>query len=48
MSALRRLVAASFTVAVLAGLAAAAPVAGSAAAPASSSTVVAIGPGCCK
>jgi hypothetical protein len=47
MSALRRLAVTSFAVALVAGLAVAAPVAGSVAGP-STSTVVAIGPGCCK
>lgn len=57
MSAVRRLVATSFAVATVAGLAAVAPVVAPAAASGtgtgtgtstSTSTVVAIGPGCCK
>lgn len=47
MSTVRRLVATSFAVAFMAGLAAAAPVAVTTAS-ASNTTVVAIGPGCCK
>jgi hypothetical protein len=47
MSALRRIVATSFAVAIVAGLAAAAPVAVSTAS-ASNGTVVAFGPGGCK
>lgn len=47
MSAVRRLVVTSFTVAVMAGLVSAAPVAVSTAT-ASNGTVVAFGPGCCK